>query len=366
MAAVNHDVLARVSNTVRTNSADPIPVLPETVDGNRNRPAGRTGWSRARLLGGIVIIGAMFWRLGVGPVLDGLAAINGWSLAAAAGLAALTTLCCAWRWSLVARGLGVGLPIGTAFGAYYRSQFLNTTLPGGVLGDVHRGVSHGRDVGAVGLGLRAVGWERVAGQVVLLGLAGIVLLVLPSPVRSSMPMIVGAAAAAGAILFLVFRIFRRRGPAAWRVTLRAAGADVRGGLLAGRNWPGIVVASTVVVAGHTATFLLAARTAGTTASTLRLLPLALVVLLAMAVPTNVGGWGPREGVAAWVFAAAGLTAAQGLAAAVVYGVMVFVSVLPGGIVLLVTWIRSERRPDPAVDGPRARDSVLAGGAGAHG
>ena len=52
----------------------------------------------------------------------------------------LTTLCCAWRWRIVARGLGVDLPLGTAVAAYYRSLFLNVTLPGGVVGDVHRGM----------------------------------------------------------------------------------------------------------------------------------------------------------------------------------------------------------------------------------
>ena len=40
------------------------------------------------------------------------------------------------------------------------------------------------------------------------------------------------------------------------------------------------------------------------------------------------GWGPREGVAAWAFGAAGLGAQQGVATAVVYGVMVFVGALP--------------------------------------
>ena len=52
-----------------------------------------------------------------------------------------------------------------------------------------------------------------------------------------------------------------------------------------------------------------------------MLPLALLVLLAAALP-NVGGWGPREGVTAWAFAAAGLGASLGVATAVVYGVMV--------------------------------------------
>ena len=52
-----------------------------------------------------------------------------------------TTVCCAWRWRLVARGRGIDLPVREAVTAYYRSQFLNTTLPGGVLGDVHRAVA---------------------------------------------------------------------------------------------------------------------------------------------------------------------------------------------------------------------------------
>ena len=70
-----------------------------------------------------------------------------------------------------------------------------------------------------------------------------------------------------------------------------------------------------------------------TAPPSRLLPLALLVLLAAALP-NVGGWGPREGMTAWAFAAAGLGASQGVATGVVYGVMVFVACLPGAAVLV--------------------------------
>jgi hypothetical protein len=104
-----------------------------------------------------------------------------------------------------------------------------------------------------------------------------------------------------------------------------------------------VLASAVVVAGHTATFLIAARTAGSTESLARLLPLAMLVLLAMVLP-SAGGWGPREGAAAWVFGAAGLGAAQGVATAVVYGVLVFVACLPGAVVLVVARFRRTRPP----------------------
>ena len=106
----------------------------------------RTVWTWARLAGAAVTFAVLVWRLGTGPFLDGVRTVDGRALAAAAGLAVLTTVCCAWRWKIVARGLGVDLPLPAAVAAYYRSLFLNVTLPGGVVGDVHRGVSHGRDV----------------------------------------------------------------------------------------------------------------------------------------------------------------------------------------------------------------------------
>ena len=125
--------------------------------------------------------------LGFGPFLDGVRAVDGAALAAGAVIGVLTTACCAWRWTIVARGLGLPLSFRAAVAAYYRSVFLNLTLPGGVAGDVHRGVSHGRNVHHVGLALRAVAWERTAGQVVQAVVTVAVLVALPSPVRSLDP-----------------------------------------------------------------------------------------------------------------------------------------------------------------------------------
>jgi uncharacterized membrane protein YbhN (UPF0104 family) len=129
--------------------------------------------------------------------------------------------------------------------------------------------------------------------------------------------------------------------------VRTAATDLRTGLLAPHAWPRILLASTGAVTGHALTFLVAAHTAGTSAAPLTVLPLTMLVLLAMSVPTNIAGWGPREGVAAWAFAAAGLGAAQGIAAAVVYGVMVFVASLPGAVVLVVAWLRRSQGVRPA-------------------
>ena len=292
-------------------------------------------WLRPAAAAGTLAV--LVWSLGTSPFLDGLRSVDGGALAAASALAMLTTVCCAWRWRIVARGLGIDLPVGTAVAAYYRSLFLNVTLPGGVVGDVHRGISHGRHTRDVGRGLRAVAWERSAGQVVQIVLTVAVLLFLPSPVGTVVPLVALAVlAAAGCAAALMRPAVGRRGVVA---------RELRAGLLARGAWPAIALASSLVVAGHAVTFVIAARSAGATAPASELLPLALLVLAAGALP-NIGGWGPREGVTAWAFAAAGLGASRGVATAVVYGVLVFVASLPGAAVLAAACVR---RPIGAAD-----------------
>ena len=173
----------------------------------------------------------------------------------------------------------------------------------------------------------------------------VVLLALPSPVHSAMPLVAIARRRGGGR-----RRARGEGATRWRSVGVGAGPqrawprDIRDGLLARRAWLGIALASALVVAGHAITFLIAARTAGITAPPSQMLPIALLVMMAMVLP-SVGGWGPREGVTAWAFAAAGLGAEQGVTTAVVYGVMVLVASLPGAAVLVVAWFRRTRLPE---------------------
>lgn len=296
----------------------------------------RTWWACARATAGVAILVLLVARLGADAFLEPLRRMDAWALAAAAAIAVPTTVASAWRWRLVSRGLGTVLPLAAAVAACYRSQFLNTVLPGGVLGDVHRAVSHGRDVGDLGQGVRSVAWERIAGQVVQAGLTLVVLLALPSPLRPWVLVLAASAAAVALGVWLLGRAVRSGGTPTLARIAGALVGDLRDVLGRGA-WRGIVLASTVVVTGHVGVFMLAARTVGSTASLRELLPLALLVLLAAALPTSIAGWGPREGAAAWFFAIAGLGAAQGLAVSVVYGVMALASVLPGAVVMLVTW-----------------------------
>ena len=298
----------------------------------------RSRWS---WLVGATVLAAVVASVGAGPFVAGVRALDGGTLVIGVLLGIPITVASAWRWRLVSRGLGVELPLGRAAVAYYRSQLLNCVLPGGVLGDVARGVDHGLAAGDAARGLRSVAWERTAGQVVSATVAVLLLLALPSPVRSSLPAVLGVVLAGVTLLVLLGRVWP---------TLRADLA----GLVERRVGPGVVAASVVALAGQVATYVVAARAAGVTAPLATLLPLTMLVFLAAAIPANLAGWGPREGMAAWAFGAAGLGAAQGVAATVAFGVLVLAAALPGAVVLIVDLVRAEARAAPPAEGSRSR------------
>jgi uncharacterized membrane protein YbhN (UPF0104 family) len=282
----------------------------------------RVRWpSLLRLLGGAAVLTGLLWHFGTGPFADGWRVTTWPAVLGALAITAASTLTSAFRWRTVAHALGVPLTRRGSVVAYYRSQFLNATLPGGILGDAHRAVRHGRDVGDVPAGLRATAWERVAGQVVQVALLLLALVTLASPLRPLAPLVTGVLLSLAALGSLVL------GRLSW------AAADLRR-LLAPGTVARVVVASCGSTAGHLAVFVLAVRTVGVDVSWSVALTAGLVVLAGSSIPVSVAGWGPREGVTAWVFGLIGLGAASGLTVSVVYGVLAAVATLPGAVVLL--------------------------------
>jgi uncharacterized membrane protein YbhN (UPF0104 family) len=322
----------------------------------------RLGLPLLRLAATVTVLWFLWRHLGATPFKDGLRAVTWPAVVAAGTLTALTTVCSAWRWRVAAQALGLDIGLPAAVRAYYRSLFLNSVLIGGVLGDVHRAVTHGQRSGDVGLGLRAVAWERLCGQVIQAVVTAVVLLTLPSPVRPALPYVLVGVASVAAVVgcaVMVARRTDRRGRSRLARAARAVADDLRHGMLAPHAWPQLALASVLIVAGHTATFVIAARVAGSTAPLGELLALLLVVQTATVIPLSIGGWGLREGVAAWAFAAAGFGAATGVTIATLYAVLMLAAVSPGAGLLLRDAVRRRRdlgqmgesiRPDPA---PRA-------------
>jgi uncharacterized membrane protein YbhN (UPF0104 family) len=321
----------------------------------------RRFWPWLRVLLGVGILAALAARLGTGAVVDGLRAIGPGAVLAALGIGLLTTVFSAWRWCLVARGLGLRLPLATAVADCYRALLLNSVLPAGVLGDVHRAVSHGRQAGDVGRGVRAVVLERLAGQVVLIVVGVGVLAAHPTLLAAAVDGLTsGRGVTVGtltvlAVLAVVLTLGATavRGGRASRLrdAVRSGLADVRAGVLSLGTWPAVVLLSAAALAGYLALFVVAARAAGSQATLGELLPLLVLALFAMGLPLNIGGWGPREAVSTAAFGAVGFGATQGLSTAVVYGVLSLIACLPGVGVLLL------RRPISRCPAPRPEARV---------
>jgi uncharacterized membrane protein YbhN (UPF0104 family) len=311
----------------------------------------RFGPSLLRLAAGVTVLLFLARQLGSAPFKDGLRAVTWQAVVAAVTLTFLTTVCSAWRWRVVARALGAGIGLPRAVGAYYRSLFLNSVLIGGVLGDVNRAVTQGRRAGDVSGGLRAVAWERLWGQVIQALVTVFVLLILPSPVRPALPYVLGGVVGVVGCGALVVRGASRRGRSRLARTARAVSDDLRCGLLAREVWPQLALSSVLVVAGHTATFVIAARVAGCTAPLGELIALLMVVQVAVVIPLSIGGYGLREGAAAWAFSAAGLGAATGVTVTILYAVLMLAAVAPGAGLLLGDAVRRRRGPGDRQAGP---------------
>ncbi|BDZ52065.1 hypothetical protein GCM10025867_43060 [Frondihabitans sucicola] len=279
-----------------------------------------------QLVVALAILTAVVLRLGTGPFLHGVMSIDLAALVAALALNAVATGAAAWRWTVLAGRFGAGLRWTTAVALYYRSQFVNSVLPGGVLGDVGRAIGHGRRVGDPAAAARAVVVERTAGQLVQLALTTIVLAVVGIRYAASLLQVVGVAAAALAAAAVVV-------VCSSRVRARVVRElSIAGAALASPSVVVTAIVSSVIVVGcHVSVFAIASAAVGASPTPSTLLTLAVVILMASSLPLNVGGWGLREGAAGWAFAAAGLGASSGVAASTLFGVLAIVGVVPGAV-----------------------------------
>jgi uncharacterized membrane protein YbhN (UPF0104 family) len=280
---------------------------------------------------GVVVVASTIAVVGTGPLIRGVLAVSPLAILFAAAFTAVATLAATWRWRTVSAALGVPLPWAASVAAYYRSQFLNTVLPGGVLGDVHRAYRQGGRQGEVVGAARVVATERVAGQVIQAVLTVVVLAVLGLTGPLLELAWIGATVLACVVVALVVAAATVRGRRLLSRELSVLQLTFR----SARTSLSILVASVVVVVAHAATFVVACLAVGVAASPRELVALAVVAVAAAALPLSIGGWGPREAASASVFALVGLGAGVGLAASTAFGVLTMVSVLPGLVVLLV-------------------------------
>lgn len=259
-----------------------------------------------------------------------------WLLAALAALT-LQTILSALRWRLAAAQLGIAIGRGTAVREYYLSQIVNQTLPGGVLGDAGRAVRARAQAGLVASG-QAVVFERLAGQIAIFALMTIAFLAtLAVPGGLDWPRwalgLVASLTGIGLGLPVALRLLSRVAPGRLGRGLCGLGQGFLRTMAAPQVRNRQIALSLGTALCNVAAFALCAQAIGAPLPVAAALALVPVILFTMLIPLTVSGWGLREGAAAALLPLAGLTAAEGMAASVTFGLVFLVSSLPGAAVL---------------------------------
>ncbi|MEO0401860.1 MAG: lysylphosphatidylglycerol synthase transmembrane domain-containing protein [Pseudomonadota bacterium] len=273
----------------------------------------------------LAVLGLMLWWSDPAAVAAQLRGADPmWIIVALASLT-LATVSMARRWQLVARCFDITLGYRVALREYYLAQLINTALPGGVAGDVTRAVRlHGTS--GLALAAQSVAAERLLGQIALLGLMGAgfaVALVIPGgPHWAGLAW--GTLAVLLAAAVVVFALAR---------THTATGRFLCT-TLCGLRRPEMVVHGVITTLCLILGFYAATRAVGTAIPPSGWATLIPLVLCAMLIPLSVGGWGWREGAAAALFPLVGAPASAGIAAGIAYGVVAFIAVLPGALILI--------------------------------
>lgn len=283
------------------------------------------------------LLAGLAWWLDLGTVVSPLAQMRlGWVLLAVA-ISVVQVAVLAWRWRFTAGCLGVDLSYTAAWREYYLSIFLNQVMPGGVVGDVSRAWRQARaqtrQRELAGPAVRAVIFERLSAQAVMTAVAVVSLLALPVTVNRGSRLVLFGAGAVAVLIVIAMVVWMRRQSSAQSLVGQVL-ADVDAAHLSGPVFAAQLVSAAIVVGTYLATYLTAARAVGMDTPLPVLLPLVAPVLMSMLIPVTVAGWGLREGAAAVLWGAVGLTAADGVLVSVAYGLLVLIGSLPGALFLM--------------------------------
>jgi len=254
-----------------------------------------------------------------------------WLLAALAlGFAQITLS--AWRWRFTAGHLAIPLTRRVALGEYYLATLVNQTLPGGVLGDAQRAWRHGRQLPRHGPAFQAVVIERLSGQIAmgLLALAAWTSSPWASSGDRSQSLLL-LLALIGFVAIISTGLSRAHTAPDWMRDWRDA---LSRGLFNRRVLPLQLMASFTVAAGYVGGFVCCLMALGPAGGIMLWIALIPPVLFAMLIPLSIAGWGIRESAAALLWPMAGLPAAEGVAAAILYGAISLLAGVPGVMVLL--------------------------------
>ncbi|MBO6562575.1 MAG: flippase-like domain-containing protein [Nisaea sp.] len=247
----------------------------------------------------------------------------------------------ALRWRELLRLIGLELETREVIRIHLVGVFLNQMLPSALGGDAYRVWSAGRGGKGWGRAVCSVLLDRVAALMILVLLLAAMLphlaTILPDgPVTDSLVMLVIAAmlvmpagfalARPAARVLDRIRFLRKLAPIAMNANLlwSEGGASLR-----------IAVFGLMTQLSTAACVWLVARAAGADIGFFTMLGLTLPVLLTLAVPISIAGWGVREGAMIFALGLVGIPAETGLLISLVWGGLSLTGGVMSGAAFLV-------------------------------
>jgi uncharacterized membrane protein YbhN (UPF0104 family) len=296
-------------------------------------------------------VAAIAWvvsRVDLAAVGAALVRVSPFSFAIACASTALNLVVGSLRWRILLQAYGAPHvpPLGTLVRLNYIGFFYNTCLPGGVGGDVVRGVASREafgDTGATGA-VAVVLVDRVLGLVGLLLVVAFTATVFPLPVADTNHVtaisLAGISVSACAVVAIaVGRSLAPHLPSALRTRAERLPAIVKKGPFLAAILLSLVTQSVVAWTGHVIVQSLAPGIALT--DSLVVVPLAMATAF---LPFLVGGTGAREEVFAQLYGPLGVPRADAIAASLLVWFTQIVVALVGGLLPI----------------PRSRSSAPAG------
>lgn len=254
------------------------------------------------------------------------------------------------RWQLVLQSLSVSLPLRTTLRLFLIGMFFNQTLPSSVGGDATRVFYLWRSGTNAQTALNSVLLDRIIGLIILVmattGIAPYLIPQLDSPIAANGLIFVLAAGWLAVFLLFVFdnamtrrfqhiRLFR------FAVTLSRDAINLC-------KKPAIAIPTLCLsIAIHGMTIAIAwslDHALGGDAGFAIYLAAITPTILLISIPVSIAGWGVREQILVILLGSLGVGATQAISVSILFGIVLLVGGLPGGLLWLL--MRKPSRSTP--------------------
>jgi glycosyltransferase 2 family protein len=297
-----------------------------------------------RLIAKIAISCLLIWLVLRGKdlrsLLESMLTVQWWALVVAIGLLWIFVALLTLRWSDILAAIGHRMPMRLLFTLALIGQFFNQTLPSAVGGDAVRiWLLHKSGVPGTAA-VSSILLDRLLGilAILLLVTVGIPAL-MALPLEGAIVKGVIALVCLGYFGFVVTALLDRLPAVVHRFNLfrfiAQFSADLRAILLSPRALWRPLICSIAIQFGTVVVVFALAQGMDIQVTLLSCLIIVPLSNLLQAVPISIGGWGVRENFFVLAFQVVGVPEPRSLALSVLYGLLVTLAGLPGGVVWLV-------------------------------